>query len=59
VEEEAWMGGRRGLKLRESFGDGGKIEERGESFFYFIKIMGWEAQCFPTKKPNFRVSVGG
>jgi hypothetical protein len=37
----------------------GKIEERGESFFYFIKIMGWEAQCFPTKKPNFRVSVGG
>jgi hypothetical protein len=30
VEEEAWMGGRRGLKLRESFGDGGKIEEERE-----------------------------
>jgi hypothetical protein len=26
VEEEAWMGGRRGLKPRESFSDGGKIE---------------------------------
>jgi len=42
------MGGRRGLKPRENFGDGGKIEEeeRGERsrrelfLFYFIKIMG-------------------
>jgi len=34
------MGGRRGLKPRESFGDGGKIEEerdRGESFFFLLK----------------------
>jgi hypothetical protein len=33
-------GGRRGLKPRESFGDGGKIEEereRRELFFYLLK----------------------
>jgi hypothetical protein len=31
--------------------DAGREKERGESrFFYFIKIMGWEAPLLPNKK---------
>jgi hypothetical protein len=53
------MGGRRGLKPRESFGNGLKIEEeeRGErlrrELFFIIKIMGCEATVLPNQKTQF------
>lgn len=52
-------GGRRGLKLRESFGNGLKIEEeeRGErlrrELFFIIKIMGCEVTVLPNQKTRF------
>jgi hypothetical protein len=32
------------------FPDAGRGKERGESHFFFIKIMGWEAIVLPNQK---------